>query len=44
MKKLGKDVQFCIIKGADHGGSEFWTTEVLDLVEGFIQECLRKGI
>lgn len=44
MKGLGKDVQLCIIRGADHGGTEFWTKEVLDLVDGFIRRCIYPAV
>jgi len=27
-----------LLRGADHGGPEFWTPEVLDLVEDFLRE------
>ena len=43
MKSLGKDVRLFIIKGADHGGKEFWTKEVLDRVDEFIQYCFDKS-
>ncbi len=41
MKKCGKDVKLYLIKGANHGGPEFWTTEVLDIVDDFIKSCIR---
>lgn len=41
MKKCGKDVKLYLIKGANHGGPEFWTKEVLDIVDGFIRSCLQ---
>lgn len=41
MKKCGKDVTLYFIKGADHGGAEFWTPEVLDIIDSFIQNCIR---
>ncbi len=39
MKKCGKDVQLYFLKGADHGGAEFWTEEVLDIVDAFLKKC-----
>lgn len=33
----GKDVTFYQVLGAHHGGWEFWTTEVLDIMETFIR-------
>lgn len=40
MKKCGKDVTLYLVKGADHGGPEFWTPEVLAIVDRFIRRCL----
>lgn len=42
MKEVGKDVQLYLIKGADHGGPEFWMPEVIDIVDSFIQRCFEK--
>ncbi len=42
MKQAGKDVRLYLIEGADHGGPEFWTEEVLDIVDGFMQEQFAK--
>lgn len=42
LKKCGKDVQLYLVKGADHGGAEFWTDPVLDIVEGFLKTCFEK--
>lgn len=39
MKKCGKDVQLYLIQGADHGGAEFWTAQVIDLVDDFLCKC-----
>ena len=38
LKETGHPVSFYLIKGADHGGAEFWTSQVLDIVEGFMKE------
>ncbi len=40
LKKCGKDAQLYLIKGADHGGPEFWTEEALDIADHFIKDCL----
>ncbi len=40
MKKCKKDVQLYLIRGADHGGPEFWTDEALDIADQFIKSCL----
>ncbi len=42
LKKCGKDVQLYLVKGADHGGAEFWTEQVLDIVDGFLKSCFKK--
>lgn len=36
----GKDVTFYQVMGAHHGGREFWTTKVLDIVEQFIRRVV----
>ncbi len=38
MKECGKDVKLYLLKGADHGGAEFWTEEMLDIVDGFLRD------
>ncbi|MCD7887596.1 MAG: alpha/beta hydrolase [Clostridiales bacterium] len=40
MKKCGKDVTMYLLQGADHGGPEFWTENVLDIVDAFLRRCL----
>ncbi len=42
MKECGKDVELCLLKGADHGGPEFWTDEILDYEEAFFSRCFNK--
>lgn len=42
MKEVGKDVRFYLIQGGDHGGAEYWSDEVLDIEERFIQYCLNR--
>lgn len=39
MKAANKDVALYLLKGADHGGSEFWSEQILDIVDNFIQRC-----
>lgn len=39
MKSLGKPAELYLLEGADHGGAEFWTPEVLDIVEKFCRGC-----
>lgn len=41
LKACGKEVSLYLLKGADHGGAEFWTDEVLSIVDTFIQNCFR---
>ena len=40
LKAMGKDVTFYLVEQAGHGGGEFWTPQVLDIVDEFIQKCL----
>ncbi len=38
LKAAGKDVTFYLVKGADHGGAEFWTDKVIDIVDDFMRK------
>ncbi len=40
LKQCGKDVKLYILEGADHGGSEFWSEEIQDIIIKFIDYCL----
>lgn len=37
LKKADKSVSFYEIEGLDHGGPGFWTKEILDIIDSFIQ-------
>jgi len=37
LKETGHPVSFYLIKGADHGGPEFWTDNVIDIVDQFLK-------
>ena len=37
LRETGHDVQLYLIKGADHGGAEFWTDKVVGIVDEFIR-------
>ncbi len=37
LKETGHPVSFYLLKGADHGGPEFWTPQMLDILEGFMK-------
>ena len=39
LKENGHDVQFYLIRGADHGGAEFWTEAVLNIADAFMRRC-----
>ncbi len=41
LKAAGKDTELYLIRGADHGGPAFWTPQVIDIYDGFIQRCLK---
>lgn len=40
LKECQKDVQLYLLEGADHGGAEFWTAEVIGIVDEFIRKCI----
>ena len=39
LRETGHDAEFYVVKGADHGGPEFWTERVLDIIDGFCKRC-----
>lgn len=39
MKKTGHDVTLYLLKGADHGGSEFWSDRIIGIVDEFCKKC-----
>ena len=39
LKETGHDAQLYLIRGADHGGPEFWTDQVVDIVDAFCRRC-----
>ncbi|WP_367926233.1 alpha/beta hydrolase fold domain-containing protein [uncultured Ruthenibacterium sp.] len=38
LKQYKKDVQLYLLQGADHGGPEFWTQNIIDIVDQFLKE------
>ena len=42
LKETGHPVEFYLVRGADHGGPEFWTEKILDIVDGFCKRCFEK--
>lgn len=44
LKECGKEVEFYLLKGADHGGGEFWTKTTLDIMESFIRKRLHRNM
>ena len=40
LKQCGKDVRLYLLEGADHGGSEFWTEEIQNIIIQFMRETL----
>ena len=42
LKQCGKDVKLYLLEGADHGGSEFWTEEMQEIMIQFMSEHLQK--
>ena len=41
LKQCGKDVRLYLLEGTDHGGSEFWTDEIQDIIIQFMDYCLK---
>lgn len=41
LRAAGKEVEFYKLKEAQHGGPQFWTCEVLDIVEEFLRKHIR---
>ena len=39
LKETGHDAELYLVKGADHGGPEFWTDRALDIVDAFCRRC-----
>ncbi len=40
LKECGKDVELYYLAGSDHGGPEFWTDEVVDIIDAFYRKHL----
>ena len=40
LKETGKEACLYLIRGADHGGAEFWTEETCNIADRFIKKCL----
>lgn len=40
LKKYNKDVKLYLLEGADYGGSEFFSDDVLDIIEEFLQKII----
>ena len=40
LKKYHKEVQLYMLEGADHGGNEFFSDKVLDIMEAFLQRIV----
>ena len=41
LKATNHPARLFLLKGADHGGPEFWTGRVLDIVDGFCKSCFQ---
>ena len=40
MKAQGRDVSLYLIDSANHGGGEYWSPQMVDLMERFIRRCI----
>ena len=41
LKECGKDTELILLQGANHGGNEFWTEDVIGRVVTFIERCFK---
>lgn len=41
LKSVDADVKFYKLLGADHGGPQFWSDEIVDIITGFLEEKSR---
>ena len=39
LKETGHPVELYLIKGGDHGGSEFWSETTMDIMDDFMKKC-----
>ena len=39
LKQEGKTAEFYKLRGADHGGGVFWTKQIFDLIEAFLEKA-----
>ena len=42
LRETGHSAELYLLRGADHGGPEFWTETILDIVDGFCRRCFGK--
>ena len=42
LRETGHPVEFYLVKGADHGGPEFWTDKIVGIVDDFCKRCFEK--
>lgn len=40
LRATGHDAELVLVKGADHGGPDFWIPEMIDRYEAFIRRCV----
>lgn len=43
LRAQGRRAELVLIKGGDHGGSEFYVPEAIDVYEDFIRRCAMRG-
>ncbi len=41
LKETGKEYEYYVLKGADHGSWEFWTPQFFDVVDSFLKKHMR---
>ncbi len=42
LKELNKEVKMYLVQGADHGGPEFWTDEMISIADQFMHNCFER--
>lgn len=43
LKDTGHDVTLYLLKGADHGGPEFWTDRMTGIIDAFCKKCFQNS-
>lgn len=44
LKACGKDAELYLLDGAVHGGAEFWTDQMVDIMDQFMKRCVGRQV